>query len=684
MRPLRWLLLALVIQAGIWLALWVHVQAWDDRFDQWWMNEERTALYVDRTLYWYEPVCSQYLRFDLKQRSWQWISRRTMLVENVEAPYAEAIWEHKGPTRGGGYRAELFDRLTHQTLKSRDIERPKGLRASQFEPRIHANRFLVNVIGSRIDYLDLDRPDSNFESLTFATQFGGYSQLIHSPYDQMQLVIETVPEGGAGALPTHVDLFQFLENGQLEHVRAWQTERPGMTVVWRELLVTMPLGTGQVEVWSLRPDRLSERVDLPPNFDTAAGFHFALTPDGPVLCYNTKLGPMQWDPLRGRTQPGYPAAQLTDLQFGSLADGSLQVYQLPRGTEVWDPALQKVLFHLPNQYRRRVCLIDRETLLATTGACGISFYYYDVHTGRCTECYRPFGYVPWLCLALLIAYAVWSYAWMRVSAQAKWSPWLDNWWVLGLPCCACLMFAWERMSRGTGFNCLSDYGLGLVTGALAMAGCWAMTSRAPLWQRCLPLVLLEIVCLIFVRGELEHRSWIFVRDLQGHQERQVILWLQQFPLCCLMLTLQAMRMFTSRLTLVGSDATEPSNDRPKLNDYFLLTLCVAVTLWIYQLAYTATSGGMKQYALIASLILSLLLWSMLKAGLARSKAMFAIGGWLTGLLAIALLTESMLRWTMDWDVERLVRYSEVIRVGVTSAVAAFVSCLPFRWRGVRW
>ena len=45
MRTLRWLLLALVLQAGIWLALWMHVQAWDVRFREWWMTEDRTALY---------------------------------------------------------------------------------------------------------------------------------------------------------------------------------------------------------------------------------------------------------------------------------------------------------------------------------------------------------------------------------------------------------------------------------------------------------------------------------------------------------------------------------------------------------------------------------------------------------------------------------------------------------------
>ena len=169
--------------------------------------------------------------------------------------------------RDKSYRAELFDRHTHQTLKSRDIECPRGLRAFQFHPELHANRFLVNVIGSRIDYLDLDRPDSKFESLTFATQSGGGSHLINTPYDQMQLLIETVPEAGIGSPPTHVDLFQFLANGQLEHVRAWQTERSDMTAVWRELLVTIPLGTQQAEVRSLRTDELSERRDCPPNFD---------------------------------------------------------------------------------------------------------------------------------------------------------------------------------------------------------------------------------------------------------------------------------------------------------------------------------------------------------------------------------------------------------------------------------
>lgn len=673
MRTLRWLLLALVIQVGIWMALWMHVQAWDDRFREWWMNEDRTALYVDRSLYWYEPVCNQYLRFDLKQRSWQWVSRRTMLVENAEVPHAQEIWELKGPTGDKSYRAELFDRHTHQTLKSREVERLRDLPAFHFRPQLHANRFLVNVIGSRVDYLDLDRPDSKFESLVFATGAGGSSQPIPTPYDQMQLLIETVPEGGAGAPPTHVDLFQFLENGRLEHVRSWQTERPGMTAVWRELLVTMPLGTGQVEVRSLRTDELSERRDCPPSFDPAAGCHFAWTPDGPVLWYNTKLGTMQWDPVRGRTQPAHPAAQLTDLHFGSLANGSLQIYQLPSGIEVWYPELQKALFHLPNQYRRRESLLDRDTLLTTTGACGISFYFYDVRTGRCTDCYRPFSYVPWLCLVLLIAYILWSYGWMRASAEAGWAPWLDCLLVLGLPCCACLMFASERMSRDSGFNCLSDYGLGLATGALTMAVCWAMASRAPMWQRCLPLVLLEIVCLILVRGVPEDKNL----------KLQYILWLQQFPLCCLMLTLQTMRMFTSRLNVAGGEEPEPGSDRPKLHDYFMLTLCVAMTLWLYQLADAATPGRMKLSALIASLLLGLLLWSMLKAGLARSSAMFAIGGWLAGGLVIALLTESMLRWTMDWNVEQLVKNSEAIRVGLTSTAAAFVSCLPFRWRGVR-
>ena len=674
MRTLRWLLLALVLQASIWLALWMHVQAWDERWREWWMNEDRTALFVDRSLYWYEPVCNQYLRFDLKQRSWQWVSRRTMLVDYVEAPHAQQIWELKSPTGDTSYCVELFDRHTHQTLKSREVECPRDLLAYQFHPQLHANRFLVNVIASRIDYLDLDRPDSKFESLTFATQSGGGSDPIHTPYDQMQLLIETVPEAGAGAPPTHVDLFQFLENGQLEHVRAWQTQRAGMTAVWRELLVTMPLGTGQFEVRSLRTDELSERRDYPPNFDPAASCYFSWTPDGPVLLNNTKLGPMQWDPLRGRTRPAHPAAQLTDLDFGSLDNGSLQVYQLPSGVEVWDPELQKTLFHLPNQYRRRETLLDRDTLLTTTGACGISFYFYDVHTGRCVDCYRPFGYVPWLGLTLLVAYAVWSYGWMRASAQAGRSPWLDILLVLGLPCCACLMFASERLSRDSGFNCLSDYGLGIATGVLTIAVGWAMSSRVPLWQRCLPLVLLEIVSLIFVRGVHEDEN----------MELQAIMWLQQFPLCGLMLCLQTMRMFTSRLNTIGGAEPGPGSDRPKLNDYFLLTLCVAMTLWLYQLANSVTSESLKLSAWIASLLLGLLFLSMLKVGLARSSLRFAMGCWLTGILAVVLLTESMLRWTMDWDIERLVQHSEVMRVGLASTAAAFVSCLPFRLRGVRW
>ena len=384
---------------------------------------------------------------------------------------------------------------------------------------------------------------------------------------------------------------------------------------------------------------------------------------------------MQWDPLRGRTRPAHPAAQLTDLHFGSLDNGSLQVYQLPSGVEVWDPELRKTLFHLPDvDISRRETLLDRDTLLTTTGACGISFYFYDVHTGRCVDCYRPFGYVPWLCLVLLIAYAAWSYAWMRASVEAGWSPWLDMLLVLGLPCCACLMFASERLSRDSGFNCLSDYGVGIATGMLTMAVGWAISSRVPLWQRCLPLVLLEIVSLIFVRGVHEDEN----------MELQTIMWLQQFPLCCVMLYLQTMRMFTSRLNTVGIAEPEPGSDRPKLNDYFLLTLCVAMTLWLYQQADSVTPASLRLPALIASLLLGLFFLSMLNAGLARSRLRFAIGCWLTGLLASVLLTETMVRWTVDWNIERLGKHSEVIRVGLMSTAAAFVSCLPFRWRGVRW
>lgn len=677
------LLLALFVQACIWSYLLINIQAWDQQFETGWLSADRTAYFVDRTQYWQHPVNEKYLRFDLRQRTWKWVSRRAVIAE---FPYDHSpdqlLWQLKIPrTDNGSYIAEWFDRDSREVLQRREVVWPDSLNRDQLYPQLIGNRFVVNITDGRIDYLDLNATNSAMETLRFDVKVGDsrYYQSTDQTTDVIPIAFVVPSTDSRQGSLVDVDLFRFNDEGKLVHVRSWQTDDDGMTAFWGDWLITIPTGSTECEVWSLATDQLVSRKPLPKNFTVAKFGGLTTLADTVLLNMDTKpLWMNQWDLLNEK--PAAPAGNW--ISPGGLPDGSLRITNGNRGTEIWDNEHGRVLCSWPRWSInfRSLDLIDKSTLLHTTRAYGISFYFYDLSTGRLTDCYRPFGYVPWLCLTLLIVFAVWSYYWIRASARVDWSAWLDLLLVVWLPCLLITLFSAKRDSS---INYLSLLGLGISTGGLAVPVVCAITGREGFWRRFAPLVFFELLNLAILWSVPVHKT------AEPYQK----LALQHFPLVSLAIYYQVMRMLALRLndpSVAFRSAKDSHLSRSErrhffavspqfaLSDFFVLTLCIAGLLGIFR---AAEPHWLPDFGLVYCLVIVIILPRMLHFG---SSYSYRVVGVLAFLGTAFLIIDAMLRWTLAIDSMANLTDSESIYTGMVVAVSAFVACVPLRYRGVRW
>lgn len=681
------LLLALFVQACIWSYLLINIQAWDQQFDTGWLSADCTAYFVDRTQYWQHPVNEKYLRFDLRQRTWKWVSRRAVIAE---FPYDHSpdqlLWQLKIPrTDNGPYIAEWFDRDSREVLQRREVVWPDSLNRDQLYPQLIGNRFVVNIVDGRIDYLDLNTINSTMETLQFDVKVGDSHYLQSTDVIPSAFIVQTT-DSRQGSL-VDVDLFRFNGEGKLVHVRKWQTDEDGMTTFWGDWLITIPTGSTECEVWSLATDQLVSRKPLPKNFTADQFVSLRTLPDTVLLVISP--GQSQWDLLNDK--PAAPAGNW--ISRDGLPDGSLRITVGKRGTEIWDNEHGRVVCSWPINVHS-LELLDKSTLLQTTRAYGISFYFHDISTGRLTDCYRPFGYVPWLCLSLLFVFAMWSYYWIRASARAGWLAWLDLLLVVWLPCLLITLFSAKRDSS---LNYLSLLGLGISTGGLAVPVVWAMTGREPIWRRFAPLVFFELVNLAILWSVPVHKT------AEPYQK----LALQHFPLVFLAIYYQVMRMLALRLNdpsvafrsarvagaVIGShesfsQPTHLSRSERRhfftvspqfaLSDFFVLTLCIAGLLGIFR---AAEPHWLTNFGLVYCLVIVIILPRVLHFG---SSYSYRVIGVLACLGTAFLIIDAMLRWTLAIDSMANLTDSESIYTGMVVAVSAFVACVPLRYRGVRW
>jgi hypothetical protein len=351
----------------------------------------------------------------------------------------------------------------------------------------------------------------------------------------------------------------------------------------------------------------------------------------------------------------------------------LEILKSMWGNEVWDIRAGKGLFTLPSSYELK--LLDSRHLLVVSKAGGVSFYFYDVPSGKWTDTYRPFAHLPWVWLGLGALFVAWAWVWIKTNVAAGGAWWWDHALTLWLPSAAIVAFAARSANLGSQPDYVLQLWLGLVIGALAALVPLAMLPRQVLWLRYRSWLIWFMVSFVLMQGLVVYQAYYL----------QYVAWLQLAPLLLLITGFQVLRMLRVRLSQPGEPAVDRSKDAATLADLFMLTSLVAMSFGMWSIgggsvALFLESMGFGRYWMIAvAAILAIL-----------NYGAFSQRGWLVGLCvclsvsaAVTSVAILMTEWTLGQSFERTVRHACEVRVLLAASAVSFIGCWPLRLRGWR-
>ncbi|TWU32048.1 hypothetical protein [Novipirellula artificiosorum] len=334
----------------------------------------------------------------------------------------------------------------------------------------------------------------------------------------------------------------------------------------------------------------------------------------------------------------------------------------------------------------KICFLDRNRLAALSDKYGFSVTLLDANNGNVLAEHRPFWWVPAALCLFLVGYAVWSVAWVVVSARENGRAWFDSVLIGGVP----LLLLTARALYG-GPPTESDrlcyqYAQGIAVAAIVLASVWLLLGKTRLSLRVLPfitLLALLLAILGFVFREQSSIAWIgFMSTL--------VLSSVLFPVILLLWVFRA--SIERQVPALQWDA---SGDQAKLaskvalRDLFYATLVAAflfaaIRPLMATIRVAADVDFLRSFLQPELLHLLLGLGATLAVALNRRRMIVWAGAIVVGSLFALLATDSTARFIMGRSYDATEPFSILTRIILTSVISLFVMLMPYRLRSWVW
>ena len=326
----------------------------------------------------------------------------------------------------------------------------------------------------------------------------------------------------------------------------------------------------------------------------------------------------------------------------------------------------------------RVFPLDNGDWVATSNRWGGTIYNLD-RQGGVRSVYRPMAWELVAAVGLVVAFVVWSVAWMRVSARAGSWAWFDALLVLGMPALVLLL---RFVLRGDLYGVdrvPHRQACGIVMAAQMLAAIWIVFGKTRFTLRFLPSVLMTALLM----GLL---GWVF-------RDEPWIVWhvakVSLAPAFCLTLLLLIPRRFGWNLVQLGRLTDEEPGERLGVTRFPIRDLVwITIVASVAFAAIRPVSAAVGELWFVSPLLLTPLAFSVGLGLVATFLALHRVQAafWLGAVLAIAGLATvvGLPGWAFIHGGTTIRGPSEpFLQAPIVCGVAVLIGMIPFRLRGWR-
>ena len=524
---------------------------------QW--DQDRSICYcASSSMFGNQEYWGYWLAFDLDQNRWSISDAVDRSLFQPSAAQPPSYWSI---TDINPHIFEQRDSTSNQLLAKRELNI-----AGEIGSLVDGHYLLV--IKNGIQWLDLDRPDSELQPLEAprlpvlqpaGTPFNRVVDLNDGAF----LAIRSLPSA------SEVALFRFNDQGVPQEIAQWQTlqdEASGFD----QYIATVHPKLGDVEIRDKRDGSIVRMINFPIDMYPKANLSALVIENqwhlrGELLAVQRKNAWSYYDMRVGRWL--HSPDSRSEMLSRSLKT-NLAVFLVDnRDKIIFDEEQNRVLFTLPDSAANAVEVLDRDTTVVLDSKYGTSFHFYDNATGRWIRTYAPFAHAPYSTVLLLAIFVGWCVLWLRASVPAGTWVWLDVMLVVAVPLA---MLSW-RAALGPVWDLARptfSYALGLALGMTLPCCLWLILSKYRWPIRVLPLLLLEAALLVDFRlifGSI-------------HQLIEIGMLNVNLPAGLLLIPLISLAVMGVRWRRDTTSEESGLRGRMRLSDLFLLTIAVALVM----------------------------------------------------------------------------------------------------------
>ncbi|TWT49347.1 hypothetical protein Pla22_45420 [Rubripirellula amarantea] len=321
--------------------------------------------------------------------------------------------------------------------------------------------------------------------------------------------------------------------------------------------------------------------------------------------------------------------------------------------------------------------IDADHVAVSTRCFGGSLEVFDSHTGKRVKTFRPFQWVAWSLIAVLVGSTWLGWAWCTSPVFQTTPPGLTSLVMLGTPL---LLFAARALIVGDTSNTGRlpyAYSQGIATAMISLSAVWFAFGRSAWTRRVAPLGVIVTVAIGLISVCFRNQpatAWQAIASVT-------------FPVITALAWLLTLRLFGFRITRrnpcdLSTKGEISTHRRWPIRDLFLVT-AVASSLFAVIRPILSDAEELTRIAYLiwpvayVNLTLALTLWLTL----GKSKRLFLAVLMTIAVLGIGLAAEPLAAFIRVGSWDQWLRWPTVSRVVATYGVALAISLIPFRLHG---
>lgn len=494
--------------------------------------------------------------------------------------------------------------------------------------------------------------------------------------DRFVLIRHEVPEGTANLanpIIRQVELFGMTDQGQIQLIRTWPIgavngSNFGACSYFGDQIASISPDCQRIEFHHCEDGRPTESFPLPNGFDPLT-MHWSF--DGDILEIRMPNEAHWFDVVHQHWMPNPKGARRllhrSDdermLVFGFEPDEEKVVV-----TENREDAKERVI----QAPARASAFVAGDRIAIMSDREVASGKLHDLDSGEIEQSWRPFAWVTPTLALVLIGFAIWSAAWIWLSAERQTAIWIDALLVVGVPL---LCVTVRAMWIGGSLSLIPmEYARGIAIGSLAASFVWVLLTETRWAIRLLPplivaSILLVDASLVYVDSAME--GWYYVAFGLLHGSLAALPW-------------AAVMLLGFRFTRDQQPPSESDRRQYPLRDLFLWVLTLSILFASLRLM-TDRVGPMQSYDFYASLVSerAAILFGVSVVALIPQRHFQLVCTWVAIAGYLFLVSQCLDRLESGSAGAAFTHFDAKSRVMVSGGLTCYVLLSMLRLRGMR-